>query len=277
MAFGALGHLRGGPAKAAVVGSAATGLISGSSIANVVTTGTFTIPLMKRVGFTSEQAGAVEVASSVNGQIMPPVMGAAAFLMVEYVGISYVEVITHAFLPAAISYIALVYIVHLEAVKRNMPTLGNRVVSMGRTIGGMAAVLRRLRGALLWRSVPGEMDRFCHARVRADPVCAWLSPPISRCCGCASGVDDLEPDDPNAAGGRTAGCRQRSIRPVCYYLLPIIVLVYFLMIEQKSPGPLGLLGHRAAVRDPSDPETAQGDLPRPKRNGRNAFMSKASC
>ena len=123
MAFGALGHLRGGPAKAAVVGSAATGLISGSSIANVVTTGTFTIPLMKRVGFTSEKAGAVEVASSVNGQIMPPVMGAAAFLMVEYVGISYVEVITHAFLPAAISYIALVYIVHLEAVKNNMPTL----------------------------------------------------------------------------------------------------------------------------------------------------------
>ena len=139
MAFGALGHLRGGPAKAAVVGSAATGLISGSSIANVVTTGTFTIPLMKRVGFTSEQAGSVEVASSVNGQIMPPVMGAAAFLMVEYVGISYVEVITHAFLPAAISYIALVYIVHLEAVKRNMPTLGDRAVSLGRTIGGMFA------------------------------------------------------------------------------------------------------------------------------------------
>ena len=78
------------------------------------------------------------MASSVNGQIMPPVMGAAAFLMVEYVGISYVEVITHAFLPAAISYIALVYIVHLEAVKNNMPTLGDRVVSMGRTIGGMA-------------------------------------------------------------------------------------------------------------------------------------------
>ena len=139
MAFGALGHLKGGPAKAAVVGSAATGLISGSSIANVVTTGTFTIPLMKRVGFSSEQGGAVEVASSVNGQIMPPVMGAAAFLMVEYVGISYVEVITHAFLPATISYIALVYIVHLEAVKRNMPVLGDRVVSMGKTIGGMAA------------------------------------------------------------------------------------------------------------------------------------------
>ncbi len=123
VAFSLLGHLRGGPAKAAVVASGLTGLISGSSIANVVTTGTFTIPLMKRVGFTSEKAGAVEVASSVNGQIMPPVMGAAAFLMVEYVGIPYVEVIKHAFLPAIISYIALLYIVHLEALKTGMQGL----------------------------------------------------------------------------------------------------------------------------------------------------------
>ena len=105
LAFAGLGHLRGGPAKAAVVGSAMTGLISGSSIANVVTTGTFTIPLMKRVGFTAEQAGSVEVASSVNGQIMPPVMGAAAFLMVEFIGISYIEVIKHAFIPLSLIHI----------------------------------------------------------------------------------------------------------------------------------------------------------------------------
>ena len=123
VAFSLMGHMRGGPAKAAVVSSAMTGLISGSSIANVVTTGTFTIPLMKRVGFSSEKAGAVEVASSVNGQIMPPVMGAAAFLMVEYVGIPYFEVVKNAFLPAVISYIALVYIVHLEAMKANMQGL----------------------------------------------------------------------------------------------------------------------------------------------------------
>ena len=123
VAFSLLGHYRGGPAKAAVVASAMTGLISGSSIANVVTTGTFTIPMMKRVGFSPEKGGAVEVASSVNGQIMPPVMGAAAFLMVEYVGITYFEVITHAFLPALISYIALVYIVHLEALKADMQGL----------------------------------------------------------------------------------------------------------------------------------------------------------
>ncbi|WP_288903648.1 TRAP transporter permease [uncultured Sneathiella sp.] len=123
VAFSLMGHMRGGPAKAAVVASGMTGLISGSSIANVVTTGTFTIPMMKRVGFNAEKAGAVEVASSVNGQIMPPVMGAAAFLMVEYVDISYFEVVKHAFVPAIISYIALVYIVHLEAMKLNMQGL----------------------------------------------------------------------------------------------------------------------------------------------------------
>lgn len=123
VAFSLMGHMRGGPAKAAVVASGMTGLISGSSIANVVTTGTFTIPMMKRVGFNSEKAGAVEVASSVNGQIMPPVMGAAAFLMVEYVDISYFEVVKHAFVPAIISYIALVYIVHLEAMKLDMQGL----------------------------------------------------------------------------------------------------------------------------------------------------------
>ncbi|MGR3462566.1 MAG: TRAP transporter permease [Roseovarius sp.] len=235
MAFGALGHLRGGPAKAAVVGSAATGLISGSSIANVVTTGTFTIPLMRRVGFTSEKAGAVEVASSVNGQIMPPVMGAAAFLMVEYVGISYVEVITHAFLPATISYVALVYIVHLEAVKQNMPTLGDRVVSLGRTIGGMfvffagfAALCYGVQYPVGWivSAMPDNSGLILSGLlVLAYLALLWL----------AAGVPDLEPDDPNAEDVRLPVVGE-IYKAGLYFLLPIIVLVYFLMIEQKSPG-----------------------------------------
>ena len=83
IAFALLGHFRGGPAKAAVVASALSGVYSGSSIANTVTTGTFTIPLMKRTGFSPEKAGAVEVASYTNGQLMPPEMGAAAFLIAE--------------------------------------------------------------------------------------------------------------------------------------------------------------------------------------------------
>ncbi|MBO6895382.1 MAG: TRAP transporter permease [Roseibium sp.] len=235
MAFGALGHLKGGPAKAAVVGSAATGLISGSSIANVVTTGTFTIPLMKRVGFSSEQAGSVEVASSVNGQIMPPVMGAAAFLMVEYVGISYVEVITHAFLPAVISYIALVYIVHLEAVKRNMPTIGHRTVSTLRTILGMffffagfAALCYGVQYPVGWivALVPDGASWILAVLI----FVAYLA-----LLKLAASVEDLHPDDPNAKDITLPNIAE-IYKAGLYYLLPIVVLVYFLMIEQKSPG-----------------------------------------
>ena len=112
-----VGKTRGGPAKAAILGSGMTGMISGSSVANTVTTGTFTIPIMKQTGFSKEKAGAIEVASSVNGQIMPPVMGAAAFVMASFIGVTYFEIVKHAFLPAIISYIALFYISHLEALK----------------------------------------------------------------------------------------------------------------------------------------------------------------
>ena len=117
LAFAMVGKMRGGPAKAAILGSGMTGMISGSSIANTVTTGTFTIPIMKKTGFSAEKAGAIEVSSSVNGQIMPPVMGAAAFVMASFIGVTYFEVVKHAFLPAIISYIALFYISHLEALK----------------------------------------------------------------------------------------------------------------------------------------------------------------
>ena len=120
LAFAMVGKMRGGPAKAAILGSGMTGLISGSSIANTVTTGTFTIPIMKKTGFSKEKAGAIEVSSSVNGQIMPPVMGAAAFVMAGFIGVTYFEIVKHAFLPAIISYIALFYISHLEALKLNL-------------------------------------------------------------------------------------------------------------------------------------------------------------
>ena len=117
LAFSLLGRFKGGPAKAAVLASGLTGMVSGSSIANTVTTGTFTIPLMKSVGYPAHKAGAVEVACSTNGQLMPPIMGAAAFIIAEYCNLEYVEVIKAAFIPAVVSYIALMYITHLEASK----------------------------------------------------------------------------------------------------------------------------------------------------------------
>jgi len=128
LAFSLLGRFKGGPAKAAVLASGMTGLVSGSSIANTVTTGTFTIPLMKSVGYPDYKAGAVEVAASTNGQLMPPIMGAAAFIIAEYCNISYFEVVKAAFIPAIISYIALIYITHLEASKLGLTGLSKEQI-----------------------------------------------------------------------------------------------------------------------------------------------------
>ncbi|MBO6602297.1 MAG: TRAP transporter permease [Roseicyclus sp.] len=232
LAFAGLGHLRGGPAKAAVVGSAMTGLISGSSIANVVTTGTFTIPLMKRVGFTSEQAGSVEVASSVNGQIMPPVMGAAAFLMVEFIGISYVEVIKHAFIPAVISYIALIYIVHLEALKKDMPALGKAKSLSGMLVkffigfavagAGFTALIYGV-GAL--RDTVPLTGPIMMTLLAA--VYVWL-------VAIAARKPDLEVDDPNAEEISLPEVKDIYATGL-HYVLPIVVLVWFLMVERQSP------------------------------------------
>ncbi len=120
LAMSLLGRYKGGPAKAAVLSSGLTGIVSGSSIANVVTTGTFTIPLMKKVGYPAKKAAAIEVAVSTNGQLMPPIMGAAAFIIAEYVNIPFVEVCKAAAVPAFASYAALFYLTHLEACKLGM-------------------------------------------------------------------------------------------------------------------------------------------------------------
>ncbi len=234
-AFALLGHMRGGPAKAAVVSSAATGVISGSSIANVVTTGTFTIPLMKRVGYRGDQAGAVEVSSSVNGQIMPPVMGAAAFLMVEYVGIPYVEVMKHAFLPAIISYIALFYIVHLEALKADMkglPRRGNstgtqRLLSFLTTVTGfivLAGITYYVIGFL--KSLLGDaaMVAIGLGLMAIYVGLLWLG----------SRQPELPLDDPNAPVFELPETGP-TVKSGLHYLLSVVVLVWCLMVERLSP------------------------------------------
>ncbi len=237
VAFSLLGHYRGGPAKAAVVASAMTGLISGSSIANVVTTGTFTIPMMKRVGFSPEKAGAVEVASSVNGQIMPPVMGAAAFLMVEYVGISYFEVVTNAFIPALISYIALVYIVHLEAMKADMQGLPRAsepkpwmVAIMGFLIGfiGIAVLAVAVYYGIGWIKIfTGESSGW----VIAAALTAIYVGLVKFCAG----YPELELDDPNSPVV-SLPLVGPTVKSGLQFILPVIVLVWCLMVERLSPG-----------------------------------------
>ena len=236
VAFSLLGHLRGGPAKAAVVASGMTGVISGSSIANTVTTGTFTIPLMKRVGFRAEKAGAVEVASSVNGQLMPPVMGAAAFLMVEYVGITYLEVIRHAFLPAVISYIALLYIVHLEALKADMRGIPPRVVTpLYQKLFTFATVLVGLivLSALVYYGIGWTRTVFgpaANVMIGVLVLASYLGLLWN-----AARYPELPHDDPSKpvyvlpAPGPT-------INSGLHFILPIVVLIWALIVERLSPG-----------------------------------------
>ncbi|MBG0756675.1 TRAP transporter permease [Vibrio cidicii] len=236
VAFSLLGHMRGGPAKAAVVASGLSGLVSGSSIANVVTTGTFTIPLMKRVGFPGTKAGAVEVAASTNGQLTPPIMGAAAFLMVEYVGISYVEVIKAAILPALISYIALIYIVHLEACKAGMtglprrhnPTLLQSLLSFTGTIVALCVISAAVYYGIGWtKGVFGAAATpiVMTALLISYVLLLKVSANHSKDGAIEIDAELTEVPDPGP-----------TIKSGLHFLLPIVVLVWCLTVERFSPG-----------------------------------------
>lgn len=134
VAYSLTGHRRGGPAKTAVLASAMMGTVSGSSIANAVTTGAFTIPMMKRVGYRPEFAAAVEASASTGGQIMPPVMGAAAFVMVEYLAIPYRTIVLAAIIPALCFFFGAWVMVHLEAKRRNLPSVPKDQLPRTRTL-----------------------------------------------------------------------------------------------------------------------------------------------
>lgn len=230
-----LGRFRGGPAKVAVISSALNGVVSGSSVSNVVSGGIFTIPLMKRTGLSGVKAGAIEAASSINGQIMPPVMGAAAFLMVEYVGIPYSEIVKHAALPAIASYLALLYIVHLEAVKidsqplqqENVP-LKLRLLRTGLGISSMIVVL-----CLLYYGVLAIQAAF-------GPNAAWPLAGIATLIyvgtvWLASRYPDLELDDPSLPVIRVPRAWHVT-RTGLDFLIPLVVLLWCLMVDQLSPG-----------------------------------------
>lgn len=234
-ALSLLGHMRGGPAKAAVISSALTGVISGSSIANVVTTGTFTIPLMKRVGYKPHIAGAVETASSINGQIMPPVMGAAAFLMVEYVGIPYTQIIKHAALPAIISYIGLFYIVHLEACKadirgiqrQSMAPWLTRLINMVLTFAGVAILANIVYYGLGWiKGVAGDASMAIIALLMLVAYVGLLK--------FEARYPELHLDDPNAPIIKLPEVGP-TIKSGLHFLLPVAALIWNLMIEELSP------------------------------------------
>lgn len=235
MSFALLGKFRGGPAKAAVFSSGLTGLISGSSVANVVTTGTFTIPLMKRVGYPPVKAAATECAASVNGQIMPPVMGAAAFLMAEYVGIPYSEVVKHAFLPAILTYAALFFVVDIEAAKAGMSGLerrSTRTLSQGAVKGLMTLCATVILAGVVYYGLGWTKTVFGEATIWVTAgalIAAYLVLVRVR-----AKSPDLVAED--AMSLTTVPDFYEVARTGLHYLLPVVVLVWCLMIEEMSPG-----------------------------------------
>ena len=236
LAYSLLGHMRGGPAKAAVVASGLSGIYSGSSIANVVSTGTFTIPLMKQTGFTAEKAGAVEVAASTNGQLTPPVMGAAAFLIAEFTGVSYTDLIRHALLPALVSYIGLMYIVHLEAVKlglQGMPRSSRALPWLQRYTSLLAGFFGvALLGGLIHLS-------FGWIKGVAPEFSIWLGLLVFVALYVftlllASRHPDVETlDSPESF--QTVMPAHEILPRGLHFLVPIAVLLWCILIERLSP------------------------------------------
>ena len=234
VSFAALGHLRGGPAKVAVVSSALNGMISGSSVSNVVSGGIFTIPLMKKAGYGGVKAGAIETMSSVNGQIMPPVMGAAAFLMVEYVGVPYSEIVRNAILPATLSYIGLFYIVHLEALKLGMQPILQRhprgfrdaAIRTGLGISGTIVVV-----GLLYYLLAGVKAAFggAAAYVAGAVVAALYVGAAWMAAKSPDLPDDIDIEQPRALETWPA------VKAGLHFLLPIGMLIWCLMVEEMSP------------------------------------------
>jgi TRAP transporter 4TM/12TM fusion protein len=234
MAF--LGDKRAGAAKICVVGSALFGMISGSAVSNVASVGVFTIPLMKRTGYSAVKAGAIEAASSINGQLMPPVMGAAAFLMVEYVGIPYSEIIKHAVLPAVISYIALFYIVHLEALKYDLQPIprGYEITWRRRILGwgiGTSGTIVAL-GAVYFviEAVRYAFGEYAGWALGVLTVATYVG-----LLGYSSRYPDLPIDEPGAKIFHLPR-PWPTVRAGLHFFIPIVVLLWCLMVEELSPG-----------------------------------------
>lgn len=234
VSFAALGHLRGGPAKVAVVSSALNGMISGSSVSNVVSGGIFTIPLMKKAGYGGVKAGAIETMSSVNGQIMPPVMGAAAFLMVEYVGIPYADIVKHAFLPATLSYIGLLYIVHLEALKLGMQPIVQAVARPWRVrltrnaIGITGSIVVVCAVYYLLQAIKALLGGAAPYAVTAVVLGLYLFS-VYQAARCPDLPDDIDIENPRPLQ------TWPTVRAGLHYLMPIAVLIWCLMVEEMSP------------------------------------------
>ncbi|WP_037351922.1 TRAP transporter fused permease subunit [Anaplasma marginale] len=254
LSFALLRGSVGGPAKAAVVASGFMGMMSGSSVANTITIGSFTIPLMKKMGMSPEKAAAVEVSAGINGQVTPPVMGAAAFLMAEFLALPYADVVRHALIPAAMVYIGLLVIVHLEACRLNhcgQPTeektghpSGSRLLSVSTSLlkfaicatsiallFGMSFVV--INGIDVWGlHIPGlktifrENGMYFVALILALVYIALL-------CGKDTSKNDTTEEALNFAE-ENGSSAWNVAKQGLHYFMPVFILVWSLVVERVS-------------------------------------------
>ena len=240
----------GGSAKAAVIGSGFMGMMSGSSVANTITVGTFTIPLMKRMGITPEKAAAIEVSAGINGQITPPVMGAAAFLMAEFLSLPYSDIVKHALVPALMVYVGLLVIVHFEACR--LEDKKGVIARDARKKSPILAVL--LKAALCVTSlvilfgfvhaiingvtigsfhVPGVRDIFQGASIYAIAailVITYIAVLVYRPVSVVpQGIDDEHADEAVLSESVWEIFKQGL-----HYFIPVVVLVWMLVVERVS-------------------------------------------
>ncbi|MCZ7598780.1 MAG: TRAP transporter fused permease subunit [Gammaproteobacteria bacterium] len=178
LAKGIAGRFVGGPAKIAVVGSALMGMITGATVANVATTGSVTIPMMKRAGYDRQFAGAVEALASSGGQLMPPIMGAAAFVMIEYLNIDYFELIGYAIIPAILYFLAVLLIVHMRSLKlglgaiplKDLPDVKHELLTRGHMLIPIVilVVLMSQRPGIMYVAFIAVVSAMVLAQVRRE-------------------------------------------------------------------------------------------------------------
>ncbi|WP_041351528.1 TRAP transporter permease [Neorickettsia risticii] len=236
LSFLLLSRFRGGPAKAAVVSSGLMGMISGSSIANTITVGSLTIPMMKKMGFSAEKAAAIEVSAGINGQIMPPVMGAAAFLMAEYLSIPYIEVVKHAFLPAVLTYIALLYIVHIEACKLGTTP---QVISNAENMKFSAMIWRLLlicaSIAVLVSGIYILIEGFLQFSGLKRIAGSHVMPVMGGLCGLVYILLLWYQHRLSKATDVDKSSVAFKLKTGLHHFLPLIILVWCLLVERMSP------------------------------------------
>ena len=239
----------GGSAKAAVIGSGFMGMMSGSSVANTITVGTFTIPLMKRMGITPEKSAAIEVSAGINGQITPPVMGAAAFLMAEFLSLPYSDIVKHALVPALMVYVGLLVIVHFEACRLDDSNIVAKAVQKKKPVLAML-----LRAALCVTSlvilfglihaiidgvtigsfhVPGVKDIFQGASIYAIAallVIAYVAVLVYR----PASVVPQRIGDGSVDDSVMSESVWEIFKQGLHYFIPVVVLVWMLVVERVS-------------------------------------------